>query len=344
MHGKPLTAVSDGSTAATGDQFHQIVTSTGAIHLTTQSYMPWKKPFIERFMQTLRIQFLSEFDTYLGSKLFRNHDHLNNDDDVKKAVMNKKKNGKYREHRMTEEQFVNELENYLSIYHNNTHKGLGGYSPLEVWQNAVCENPKEHVTLPSSHTVFQRMGLKTTKARIINRDGVVTVNNAQYESDVLKQLYGVRSSVDVYYSNINADFISFEVDQRWYTASLMLSNYTPGDTAQRGELDRARKNKHGAEKKGGPQKNYTPTFTAEKLPEDEPPQKPPEPKPVNLTKPDALENLEAAEAESLANAVNQPSHSNSPVTRDNPARNVVNKSSSSDKSTAKRRGRVGAKL
>ncbi|GFD88772.1 hypothetical protein KUL152_09980 [Tenacibaculum sp. KUL152] len=344
MFGKPLTAVSDGSTAATGDQFHQIVSSTGAIHLTTQSYMPWKKPFIERFMHTLRTQFLVEFDTYLGSKLFRNHDHLNNNDDVEKAVMKKKKNGKYREHRMTEEQFVNELENYLSIYHNNPHEGLGGYSPLEVWQNAVRENPKEHVTLPSSHSVFKRLGLKTTKARVINRDGVVTVKNAQYESGVLKQLYGVRSSVDVYYSNINADFISFEVDQKWHTASLMLSNYTPGDTAQRGELDRARKNQHGPEKKGGLQKNYTPNITAETLPEDEPPQKPPAPKPVNLTQPDALKRLESAEAESLANAVQQPSHGNSRVTGDNSARNVVNKKTSSDKSTTKRRGRVGAKL
>ncbi len=344
MHGKPMTAVSDGSTAATGDQFHQIITSTGAIHLTTPSYEPWKKPFIERFMLTLRTQFLAKFDTYLGSKLFRNHDHLNNGDSVEKAVMKKNKNGKMNKHRLTEEKFVEALDDFLAIYHTNPHTGLGGYSPLEVWQQSVSENPKEQVTLPSSHPVFSRMGLKAKKARVINRDGVVTVNNAQYGSPALKGLYGKVSSVDVYYSDINSQFVSFEIDHKWHTAELLPAIYTPGDTSQRAELDRARDNRYGPERPNNEYRDYKPDMKAEVLPEEESKNSKPATKPIDISGPNAAVLLGVAEAASLANAPanDRPSVTEMPEDDSNEVDNK--KEDATQSASTRRRGKVGDKL
>lgn len=300
MYGKPAKAVSDGSTAATGDQFHSIVTSTGAIHITTQSNQPWKKPFIERFMLTLRTQWASKFDTYLGSKLFRNHDHLNNDDKVEKVVM---QNGK--KHCMTEEEFVDNFERYIAdTYHESPHGGLNGYTPLEVWNKSVADEPMRWTTLPSHHPVFIRMGL-SADMRNIHLDGYVRVNNALYSCKKLKELVGTVNKINIYYSDIDADSIAFEHGGTWYRAALCPANYTPTDTSQRADLDRARTNNHGPRKGKHEKKNFHPTGIEAfepQLKKDEKGTSKTKPKPIDIDSEDAKKKLKEAEDSSLKNA------------------------------------------
>jgi transposase InsO family protein len=307
MHGKPAKVVSDGSTAATGDQFHNIVTSTGAIHITTQANQPWKKPFIERFMLTLRTQWASKFDTYLGSKLFRNHDHLNNDDKVEKVVMqegkkHKGKRHKSKKHCMTEEEFVDNFERYIAdTYHQSPHGGLNGYTPLEVWNNSVADEPMRWTTLPNHHPVFTRMGL-SADMRNIHPDGCIRVNNALYACEKLKELVGTVSKIHVYYSDIDADSIAFEHGGTWHRAALCPANYTPTDTSQRAELDRARTNSHGPRKDKHEKKNFHPTgiesFEAQPK-DDEKDTSKAKPKPTDIDADDAKDKLKEAEDASL---------------------------------------------
>lgn len=304
MFGKAANVVSDGSTAATGDQFHSIVTSTGAIHITTQSNQPWKKPFIERFMLTLRTQWASKFDTYLGSKLFRNHDHLNNDDKVEKVVMQPNK-----KHCMTEEEFVDNLERYLTeVYHESPHSGLNGYTPLEVWNKSVTEDPMRWTTMPNDHPVFIRMGLKKDM-RNIYPDGCLRVNNAFYACQKLYDIAGTVSQIDVYYSDVDADFVAFEHGGIWHRAKLCPANYTPTYTSQRGELDRARKNSLGPQKDSRKRKSFNPSGVESYSPPANSDSKngdasksKPKPSPTDIDAENAEETLKAAEDESLRNA------------------------------------------
>ncbi|WP_088328532.1 DDE-type integrase/transposase/recombinase [Lacimicrobium sp. SS2-24] len=253
IFGKPMYVVSDGSTAAAGNQHHEAVTSTGAIHITTQTGQPWKKPFIERLIGTVRKEFFGKLDTYLGSKVFRNHDHLNSDDAVEKVVLQKGK-----KHCFTEEEFLERLEHYITeIYNKNPHKGLGDNSPLEVWKKSVSKNQSHFVTLPREHSAFTRMGLYL-KSRKIYSDGSVRVKNALYSSPKLKSLYGTVSEIDIYYSDVNVRHVSFMHKGKWYSADLCPANYTPTDTDQRSELDYCRDNQHGPKKTSSRRKSYEP--------------------------------------------------------------------------------------
>ena len=237
--GKPFSIVTDATTSATGNQFHKIVTSTGTVHIVTPTNEPWLKPFIERFFGTLRSDFLSKFECYLGSKQYKNHDHLNNDDTVDKKALSVKE-----EDCLTEEQFVEEFEDYITNhYHVSGHSGLNGRSPNDIWNKAVESFSFERTTMPPDHPVFKRFGLKSSE-RKIHQDGYVRFDNHKYISPKLKELYneGVKV-IKFYYSDIDFSKISFE-RAGWYSAVLSPSKYTPTDTTQRAELNDCRVNQH----------------------------------------------------------------------------------------------------
>jgi hypothetical protein len=339
MYGKSALVVSDGSTAATGDQFHMVVTSTGAVHVTTQSNQPWKKPFIERFMLTLRKHWASKFDTYLGSKLFRNHDHLNNDDKVEKVVMKGKK-----KHCMTEEEFVDNFERYITdTYHNAPHGGLNGATPLEVWQESIANKKAHWTTMPNNHPVFTRMGL-SAGMRNIHQDGCIRVNNALYACQKLKDIVGVVDKVNVYYSDIDADSIAFNYGGEWHRAELCPANYTPTDTTQRAELDSARGAQHGSNKGKQRRKSFQPVVSAPPSHsvqgDDEDKSKKTRP-PLDMESENAEQNLSAAEDAALQNA---------PIKVQQALQNSKNNGLQHDEETVKaepqhpRRRKIGEKL
>lgn len=252
MHGLPMHLVSDATTAATGNDFGKIVTSTGVTPITTPRGEPWKKPFIERFFLTLRTDFLSKFDTYLGSKQYRNHDHLNNDDTVKTRALDINL-----KHCFTESEFIEQFEDYIvNTYHNNPHKGLLGKTPLQVWNESASECSLNWVTFDSGHPALNRFA-NLRRGRTVYKDGFVSLDSETYWSPKLKELWGARiEKIDIYYSDIDAKHISFEHKGRWYTAELCEHNYTPSDTLQRSALKDARK-AHGVDaSEAKERKNY----------------------------------------------------------------------------------------
>lgn len=241
VFGKPFHIIGDQSTTNTGEVVRETVSALGSVYSTTPSYEPWKKPFIERFFLTLRTDFLSQFDTYLGSKLYRNHDHLNSDDDVKNRVMKpNKKTGKYYKHVFTEEQFVEEFEKYIGIYQNNKHDGLHDRVPLDVWNDSITSDPLNFTQVPENHPIFSRLAMFDGE-RIVRSDGSVRVRNELYSSPILKQVYGANvKSIGVFMSDVDASFISFQWKGMWHVATLCEANYTPDDSLQRNALDKAR--------------------------------------------------------------------------------------------------------
>ena len=236
MYGKPQALVTDATTSSTGNVFPSVVQSVGTNYVTNPRGEPWKKPFIERFFSTLRTDFLSQFDTYLGSKQYKNHDHLNNNDSVEANVMDHKS-----KHCFTEAEFVEHLEDYIvNYYHNNPHRGLLGKTPLEVWNESNSESSLHHVTLPSDHPALKKLGLRSSN-KTIHPDGYVRFKNETYASPELKKAYGGGiDKIDIYYSRVNASYISFE-NKGWHIAGLCKTNYTPSDSLQRSALEDARK-------------------------------------------------------------------------------------------------------
>lgn len=305
MFGKPVKIIMDGSTANVGDRPTKVCQMIGIISEITESWSPWLKPFIERVIGTFRKLFFSKFDTYLGSKVYRNFDHLEDDaKSVKQRVLSEKF-----KHCMTEEQFVEELEDFIVRYNNSPHKGLGKHTPQEVWNNCLNEDDFDFVSVPKGHPVFEQLGL-CAGYRKIYRDGFVIVDNETYSSPNLKKAFDIGyDELLVYKSNIEASFVSYQFDGDWHTALLDDSAHYPENSTQRSVLNLARDARYGGKASAElredfePKESYTtPESAADyKPPKSNSKSKLDKPQSVNISTPDAMEKLEEAEAESMKN-------------------------------------------
>lgn len=299
-YGKPYSVISDATTAATGNRFHNTVTSTGAAHIITPSHEPWRKPFIERFFGTLRSDFLTKFECYLGSKQYKNHDHLNNGDTVEKKAKSVKE-----EHCLTEEDFIEALEDYITNhYHVSGHEGLNGRAPIDIWNKSVENFPLERTTILPNDPLFLKFALKSRECRIYP-DGYVIHDYEKYVGPKLKALYndGVEY-ISYYYSNIDARTISFE-HGGWHAAELAPSSYTPTDTTQRAELKACRVNQHSDSPKRD-KARFKPTKGAntakkQKLKKSAPSIKNP-PQAINMHDADAKVSIDDAESQMMKHA------------------------------------------
>ena len=216
MYGRSFNLVVDQGTATNGNQLSLALADAETVPITTPVGQPWRKPFIERFFHTLRTDFLSEFDSYMGSKRYRNYGSINHDEKIEKLAT------------LTEDEFINALDDYIAnTYHVGAHAGLNGRSPLAVWNDAIAEYGQEIYTFPLDHKVFSRRG-KFAEGRVISEQGTITLDGDKYFSDELKklQLNGVKK-VDVYYSDNDVYSITFCYEHRLYKAYLMPTNQMP---------------------------------------------------------------------------------------------------------------------
>jgi putative transposase len=196
MRGTIRLLVNDASTAATSDAFKIVCSSLGINTLTTTVGEPWRKPFIERFFLTLRREFLAGLPGYLGSKIFRNHDHLDKGDNVKDKAQ------------LTEKEFRRLFEDYIvNNYHHSGHTGLNDACPHDVWVNEVKINPLQ-IHAPVSEIIGLNIYGLCKRDRTLNLVMGVCIDKEYYNSENLKQWSnrGIEL-VDVYYSNIDTEFV-----------------------------------------------------------------------------------------------------------------------------------------
>ncbi|MFQ3250598.1 MAG: putative transposase [Glaciecola sp.] len=287
QYGRSFNLVVDQSTTATGNQFQQAVMDAETGFVTTPAGTPWRKPFIERFFNTLRKEFLSEFSSYIGSKRYRNYGGINDDQKVEKLAM------------LTEQEFVEALDDFIAnTYHVSGHAGLGESSPLDVWQDAMSEYGQEIYTFPLDHKVFSRRG-KYAPKRTISDKGTVTLDGEKYSSDELKtlQLEGVKT-VDVHYCDDDVSSITYSHDNLLYRAYLNPTKEIPEpyEGLQRGTL-KALKENYNSHIKKSPKVRYTaPLNTSAKghRPKGGASEKRDNSKGIDLRRPDAKKTLNNA--------------------------------------------------
>lgn len=92
---------------------------------TTKVRAPWTKPFVENFVNRLRIEFFQGLEGYTGPY-----------DPSRYTDANIKKDAKY-----TFEQFQQKFANYVRDYHNTEQTRLGSLTPNQAWEKGTKTYP-----------------------------------------------------------------------------------------------------------------------------------------------------------------------------------------------------------
>jgi hypothetical protein len=192
MHGVFETLVSDGGSGYTALTTQHFLMSAGIDPQLAQTGCGWKKPFIERFFFTLRIQLACTLPGYCGK--FKDQRELD-------ATMREQAC-------MTPDELENVLTQWIvDEYHQAPHKGLGNHTPYNVWQSQAML----HVMLPANADDIKRAKGDFTYRKIngdASQSGVVN-NHLSYNdpNGRLKEIgmqmrqRGEEASVKVSYSN-----------------------------------------------------------------------------------------------------------------------------------------------
>lgn len=126
MYGIPTELVCDAGAALTSDSFGSFLATAGITRLVTETKQPWKKPFIERFIRTLRLQCFARMPGYGGK---RSDDH-----DLEETLQQQAS--------LRAEEFERIMVSYIvDEYHQAPHDGLKKRTPTEVWNEQVLYNP-----------------------------------------------------------------------------------------------------------------------------------------------------------------------------------------------------------
>jgi putative transposase len=201
--GKMSMAVCDAGAAFVSDHFLSYLAHFKINRLTTAVKKPFRKPFIESFFRTLRIQHLSKLPGYLGSARF-------------KGVFTEKSNLK-KEATLTVSEFRESLEEYIcEHYHMNSHNGLrNNRTPFDVWNKSVGDAPGL-VSFPEDTELFTSWGGRVKHPKLHQNRGF-TVNTHRYNAPILKDWYSELKGnpmykdkgleIQVSYSNLNIGHI-----------------------------------------------------------------------------------------------------------------------------------------
>lgn len=164
MYGTPETFVSDGGPRYASVQTQSFLLDAGCQSQIVQTYSGWRKPFIERFFRTLRTRFAQTLRGYCG----KHTDRANLDATIKEKAS------------MTLQEFRTALYEWvIDEYHQTAHRGLGGKTPYDVWEEQVRVFP------PLLPTNFERIKFTMGETRTCTISGVhahqgIQLNNLRY--------------------------------------------------------------------------------------------------------------------------------------------------------------------
>lgn len=139
--GVPNKVIVDNGPGYKSAAFRSVVERLGCDLVKAPSNEPWKKPFVESFIGTLRSEFFEggKFEGpdgkiiiglpgYKAKRTSKNSSPISNDN-LKKAAA------------ITIEEFSKLLHDYLVEYVNQPHSSLNGKTPQQVWDESVNKKP-----------------------------------------------------------------------------------------------------------------------------------------------------------------------------------------------------------
>ncbi len=119
LGGKPENIVTDSGAAFNAMTVQMMMNTHGILHCITPKASPWKKPFVERFFSTLKMQCMHTLPGYVAPRIRG----VELDNSLEELAQ------------LSKDEFETKLETYiLSIYHHNPHKGLDDWSPSDAWE------------------------------------------------------------------------------------------------------------------------------------------------------------------------------------------------------------------
>jgi hypothetical protein len=117
QYGLPRLIVKDAGTGYRSDLTEMYLDKIGCEYEITPTRRPWCKPFVERFVQTLRQKFFKSTDGYLGKYNPEEYTDLT----LKQSAV------------LTVEQFIQKFTNFVREYHNTPLSRLDNLSPNQAW-------------------------------------------------------------------------------------------------------------------------------------------------------------------------------------------------------------------
>jgi putative transposase len=169
LGGKPESIVSDSGPAFIAATVHMMLQSVGIQPHVTQKASPWKKPFVERFFLTLKSQCMHKIDSYAGVR----QRGIELDNTLEEMAC------------FSRDEFERILEVYiLDIYHNNPHKGLDNWSPIDVWEERKAHCPPQIACDFSDISIFRGIQMDRT---ICSPNGIC-VKGVYYNCSELQKL------------------------------------------------------------------------------------------------------------------------------------------------------------
>ncbi len=135
----------------------------------SESRKSQRRPFIERFNRTLRDQLMTKIPGYLGKRI----DEKNFNKTIEQAAVVKIS------------EFIRYLEEFIvDIYHQNPHKGLGGMTPAQMFE----ECKEEFYSRPVANVAEMDALIGTKYIRTIQATHGIQIENLKYQSTELKDL------------------------------------------------------------------------------------------------------------------------------------------------------------
>jgi len=168
LTGRIHTVVGDAGKAFKNKRVTSFLAQIKCTHITTETASPWRKGVIEAYNRTLR----SHFGDYLPG--YVRHNGTNTYTQSVEAMAT-----------LSLDDFINATEMFiLDVYHENSHAGLYGHTPLSICEKALedyCPRPIEDLSLLESYRGEEMTG------RIQPSVGI-QLNHAFYQSEQLAEL------------------------------------------------------------------------------------------------------------------------------------------------------------
>ena len=171
MGGFPCYVIMDSGPGYKSEMTQKFVGQNSDGFDTTATYMGRAKPFVERFIGTMRTSFFDLCDGYLGKR-----------DPKKYNKETVKANAK-----LTVGQFRKMLYDFIvNDYHHTEHSGLGGQTPYQAWMERI----KYRAPIFPEHIddISRLRGLRL-RDRALQNHGGVFVNYQHFASKELQRLY-----------------------------------------------------------------------------------------------------------------------------------------------------------
>jgi hypothetical protein len=187
--GLPMLLVVDNGPGFKSFKMKKLAERLRIDYINTPSNMPWKKPFIESFNNTIRQEFFEglvytdkEGNDFIGlpgylGKRTSQKSRQATDKTIEKAAA------------LTIENFRELLTGWLRHYVNQPHQSLNGKTPQQAWDKACADEPPVQYNYEKNTHVFH---IHETK-RIIEERGVIDLDCQKFTSPKdtkeLKRLY-----------------------------------------------------------------------------------------------------------------------------------------------------------